>query len=177
MYTIFLGDQLEAEKIIGLVGLNRWDQVHYILDPKFSGLGYSTEALTAFLIALFELQPKRLSIGTVLSSENLASKRVLEKCGFVPGKPKREVSMPESTEISEQDELKELKSVEEYAGPPKEEVLTPGSVEPLGKDDLDELKNVVKSLGLPNAPIIQPQRPAGGHGSMLFFVYVKPSAS
>jgi hypothetical protein len=106
MYTIFLGDQT-----IGLVGLSVWDQVHYMIDPDQWGKGYATEALTAFLIALFELQSKRLSISTLITSDNVASRKVLEKCGFVPMRPPGPVGRPTSAEISMREELRNLEGI------------------------------------------------------------------
>lgn len=125
IFTIFLKEEPGAQKIIGLVGLNRWDKIHYMLHPKFWGSGYCSEALGAFLIALFRHQPKRLSIGTVVSSDNIGSLRVLEKCGFVPDAPKTSVSMPTTAEISEHEELYELKYVVKNSGLPDGSLLKP----------------------------------------------------
>jgi RimJ/RimL family protein N-acetyltransferase len=107
MYTIFLQD-----KTIGVVGLSRWDKIHYMIDPDQWSKGFATEALGAFLIALFELQPKRQSTNTWISRDNVASRRVLEKCGFVPSKAgKKAAYMPQSAEISEQEELDMLQNI------------------------------------------------------------------
>jgi RimJ/RimL family protein N-acetyltransferase len=83
-----------------------------MIDPDQWSKRYATEALTAFLIALFELQPKRLSTNTWISGDNVASRRVLEKCGFVPSKPgKKAAQMPNTAEISEQEELSMLQDI------------------------------------------------------------------
>ncbi|KAF2671251.1 acyl-CoA N-acyltransferase [Microthyrium microscopicum] len=116
MYTIRPKRQLDedhdgGEMIVGVIGLNRWDQVHFMYDPKVASRGYATEALTAFLVALFELQPKRLSIGTLVGSDNAASINVLEKCGFVPDVPQTLRYEPQSAEISEEEELNALQGI------------------------------------------------------------------
>ena len=111
MYTIFLKISPEEDRIIGVVGLNAWDQVHIMIDPKFSGLGYAPEALKAFLISLFRLQPKRLSIGTLVSADNLASRKMLEVCGFVPDAPKTFVAARSKEEITEREELNALEGL------------------------------------------------------------------
>jgi hypothetical protein len=116
MYTISIKDQPEPRKIIGQVGLTIWDQIHFILHPDFWQSGYATEALKAFLITLFEQQPKRLSITAVATRTNLGSQRVLEKCGFVPSVHKGAVYLPSSAEISEQEELDGLKELVDNEG-------------------------------------------------------------
>lgn len=70
MYTILTK---EKTTVIGIVGVNCWDKVHYMIDPKFWGRGYASEALAAFLAVFFERQPKRLCIQTLLSAEIHAS--------------------------------------------------------------------------------------------------------
>jgi len=117
MYTISrrspLENEADAQGIIGVVGLTIWDMIHYVMHPKSWGCGYATEALKAFLTTMFELQPKRLSISGVVSGSNLGSRRVLEKCGFVPELSPNSVSMPTSAEILEQDELEKLERIVE----------------------------------------------------------------
>ncbi|KAF2667310.1 acyl-CoA N-acyltransferase [Microthyrium microscopicum] len=105
MYTIL---QKEETTIIGIVGVNRWDKVHYMIDPKFWNRGYATEALAAFLVAFFKLQPKRLCIQTLLSAENHASRKVLEKCGFVHDAPKPYPGPPTTSEPSEEEEMEAI---------------------------------------------------------------------
>jgi hypothetical protein len=111
IYTILAQEPHNGGEIVGVIGLNRWDQVHIMIHPDVSGLGYATEALRAFLPALFQQQPKRLSIGTVVGGDNLASMRVLENCGFVPDVPKRSVGPPVGAEPSEDEEKKALEGI------------------------------------------------------------------
>ena len=68
--------------VIGVVGLNRWGTVFYMFRPDFSGRGYCTEALQAFLIALFERQKDRDTVEAAVFQHNNRSLRVLQKCGF-----------------------------------------------------------------------------------------------
>jgi hypothetical protein len=119
MYTIQLQDQPKPRKVIGQIGLTIWDQIHFILHPDYWRSGYATEALKAFLIALFKHQPKRLSITAVAVRTNLGSQRVLEKCGFIPSVQKGPVFLPKRAEISEQEELDGLKSLVQSEGEPE----------------------------------------------------------
>ena len=72
-------------KNIGYVQLCRLDEgtweIGYHIAKNFTGKGYATEAVKAFLSAM----AKKLNIKEVYGiclAENLASVRVLEKCGF-----------------------------------------------------------------------------------------------
>ena len=72
-------------KNIGYVQLCKLDEVTweigYHIAKNFTGKGYATEAVKAFLSAM----AKKLNIKEVYGiclAENLASVRVLEKCGF-----------------------------------------------------------------------------------------------
>jgi hypothetical protein len=82
-----------------------------MIHPEVWGLGYATEALRAFLPALFQQQPKRLSIGTVVGADNLTSVKMLESCGFVPDVPKDSVGVPVSAETSEEEEKRALEGI------------------------------------------------------------------
>ena len=58
-------------------------EIGYHIAEKYTGRGYATEAVKAFL----PVMAAETGIGEVLGvclSENAASKRVLAKCGFVP---------------------------------------------------------------------------------------------
>ena len=57
-------------------------QVGYVLGPLHWGKGYATEAAQK-LITLLLAQPGIYKIGSFVDSDNQASVRVLEKCGFV----------------------------------------------------------------------------------------------
>jgi len=72
-----------TQEVIGIMGLNRWDTLFYMLHPDYWGAGYCTEALRAFLPALFRRQPDRPDLEASVMNQNTRSKRVLEKCGFV----------------------------------------------------------------------------------------------
>jgi hypothetical protein len=111
MYIISFNNRPKSDEVIGVVGINRWDQVHFIIDPRFQSEGYASEALSAFLVELFKLQPKRLSIGTMVGQDNTANIKVLEKVGFVPNSPKKTVSVPTTAEPTEAEELKALQGL------------------------------------------------------------------
>ncbi len=74
-----------ANRLIGACGFLNDEgkvQVGYVLGPLHWGKGYATEAaqkLITFLLA----QPGIYKIGSFVDSDNQASVRVLEKCGFV----------------------------------------------------------------------------------------------
>lgn len=56
-------------------------EVGYHIAKKYTGNGYATEAVTAFLPVIM----KRLNIGQIFGicrSDNIASRKVLEKCSF-----------------------------------------------------------------------------------------------
>jgi len=55
--------------------------IGYVLTRNRWGLGYATEALALVVDALFQYTPVE-AIWAMCVTENLASKRVLEKCGF-----------------------------------------------------------------------------------------------
>ena len=57
-------------------------EIGYHTGKDYTGKGYATEAVSAFLPVIME----RLGIGTMAGiclADNIASRRVLEKCGFV----------------------------------------------------------------------------------------------
>ena len=73
-------------KIVGAINLKADDkndsvEFSYATDERFAGRGYMTEALCCVTeFALSKLQANRVQGGC--SVKNLASKRVMEKCGF-----------------------------------------------------------------------------------------------
>ena len=82
VYPIITND---SGKNIGYVQLCKLDEgtleIGYHIAKNFTGKGYATEAVKAFLPAM----AKKLNIKEVYGiclAENLASVRVLEKCGF-----------------------------------------------------------------------------------------------
>jgi len=66
---------------VQLVPMEESYEVGYHIAKAYTGKGYATEAVTAFL---FQMKAK-LQLDKILGicvSENVASKRVMEKCGF-----------------------------------------------------------------------------------------------
>ena len=71
--------------LIGSIGLVNDDgkvQLGYVISPGHWGNGYTTEACRRILSILRNL-PDVYRIGTFVDAENLASIRVLEKCGLI----------------------------------------------------------------------------------------------
>lgn len=77
LYGIYLSDTL-----IGFVNdvLIDCDEIElgYVIDPKYKGSGYMSEALEASIKELFRIGYKRVVAGAFI--ENKASQRVMEKC-------------------------------------------------------------------------------------------------
>lgn len=100
-------------RIFGIIGLNHFDGIFYMFDMASWGHGYATEALQAYLPELFKHAPSREFVDAAIIEGNIASQRVLEKCGFI-----REFHEPESVRRtlgeSEEDELR--KSVAQMLG-------------------------------------------------------------
>lgn len=99
-----------TDKVIGLVSSKRFPEIGYYLHPSFAGKGLATEAVGAFLPALWRHVPSGQGVGKdragerevvddedvvedeaedgwdvvygLCDVENGASQRVLEKCGF-----------------------------------------------------------------------------------------------
>jgi len=72
-----------TESAIGVIGLNHYGNLGYQLDPSAWGNGFATEALRGYLPALFTNFPKLEEVKSLVIEGNSASRRVLEKCGFV----------------------------------------------------------------------------------------------
>ncbi len=94
MQTILTGEQ-----VAGYVGHHSWfgdPEVTYWLGREFWGKGVASSALAQFL-KLAELRPL---YGRV-AKDNLASLRVLEKCGFVRTGQSREFSNARGEDVDE----------------------------------------------------------------------------
>ena len=57
-------------------------EIGYGIAEQYQGHGYATEAIKALLNWAFQ-EPKVLAIEAEIDDKNIASKKVLEKCGFV----------------------------------------------------------------------------------------------
>ena len=62
--------------------LNGVAEIGYGISEEYQNQGYATEAVKAVLTWAFQ-NPKVMAIEAETDAENTASKRVLEKCGFV----------------------------------------------------------------------------------------------
>lgn len=58
-------------------------EIGYGISEEYQNQGYATEAVKAVLTWAFQ-NPKVTAIEAETDAENISSKRVLEKCGFVP---------------------------------------------------------------------------------------------
>ena len=66
---------------VQLVPMEEGFEVGYHIGKNYTGRGYATEALTAFLAEMMEKKQLEKVFG-ICVSENAASKKVMEKCGF-----------------------------------------------------------------------------------------------
>ncbi len=57
-------------------------ELGYVIHPEFHGKGYATEALRAVIVYLFALGYREIVAGAF--ENNIASIRVMQKCGMVP---------------------------------------------------------------------------------------------
>jgi RimJ/RimL family protein N-acetyltransferase len=122
----FIIESMEAtaNKCIGVMGLNSHGQLGYELDPPAWGRGYATEALNAYLPALFKNFPELEEVNAAAIENNMGSRRVLEKCGFVLDNQsaedeRRAVENDESDAIlneSREEKLRDLRTVLEGIG-------------------------------------------------------------
>lgn len=76
----------KSRTIVGLVSAQACDahvvEIGYVVAPSHVGRGYATEATSALIDAVFNLTEAR-SLTADSRTINPASRRVLEKCGFV----------------------------------------------------------------------------------------------
>ncbi|KAI7543105.1 hypothetical protein KC331_g7585 [Hortaea werneckii] len=81
----------EKPTIIGIMGSFHWPRIGYMINADYGGKGYATEALGALIPELFSRMPAVSSasqslgcdyIEALTDTENIASQKVLEKCGF-----------------------------------------------------------------------------------------------
>jgi len=107
-----------TESAIGVIGLNHYGHLGYQLDPSAWGNGYATEALRGYLLALFTNFPELEEVKSLVIEGNNASKRVLEKCGFVvdnqlPPVPRKKLENDESDTHCEdrREKIRELKTM------------------------------------------------------------------
>ncbi|KXT00847.1 hypothetical protein AC578_949 [Pseudocercospora eumusae] len=83
------GTASASTRVVGMVGAFHWPMVGYMIHPDFQGKGYATEALKAFIPRYWERVPNASEEGIghdviegYTDSENFASHRILQKCGF-----------------------------------------------------------------------------------------------
>ena len=80
VYPVLLKDETNIG-YVQLVPLEEGVEVGYHIAKEFTGKGYATEALTA-LLQFAKAEKKLCKVYGICVSENAASKKVLEKCGF-----------------------------------------------------------------------------------------------
>lgn len=78
-YGIYLQDQLIG--FINDCGIEDEEiEIGYVIHPDYKGKGYATEAVSAVIKDLFRMGFKKITAGYF--EENIASRRVMEKCGM-----------------------------------------------------------------------------------------------
>jgi hypothetical protein len=98
--------------------------------------GYCTEALIAFVQALFEKRPEWEEVTCRVCADNIAARRVLEKCSFLP-EDLREASVATNRQwVSHTDERELKKSVKLLAF---KMGFSPEEVPPMNDDMSDVL--------------------------------------
>jgi RimJ/RimL family protein N-acetyltransferase len=75
-------ESVPGGKMIGVIGLSRWNTLHFLFERSTWGQGYCTEALKAYILALHSKEPSRPWLTAAIFPGNARSRRVLEKCGF-----------------------------------------------------------------------------------------------
>ncbi|KAF2424265.1 acyl-CoA N-acyltransferase [Tothia fuscella] len=78
-----LSDATEKPLVIGSIGSARGEEIGYMFHPDYWGRGYATEALIGFIKTYFEKLPHAEFLLAKTDVSNKASRRVLEKVGFV----------------------------------------------------------------------------------------------
>lgn len=82
VYPILLKTTCENIGYVQLVPIEDGFEVGYHIAKQFTRNGYATEALKAFL-EYIKTEKQIPKVYGICVSENIASKKVLEKCGFV----------------------------------------------------------------------------------------------
>lgn len=80
VYPVLLRDGTNIG-YVQLVPVDEGCEVGYHIGKEYTGRGYATEALTAFLADIME-KKKLAQVWGICVAENVASKKVMEKCGF-----------------------------------------------------------------------------------------------
>ncbi|MBR4084631.1 MAG: GNAT family N-acetyltransferase [Lachnospiraceae bacterium] len=80
VYSVLLKDGTNIG-YVQLVPIEEGFEVGYHIGKEYTGNGYATESLKAFLSEIMQKKELDIVYG-ICVSENLASKKVLEKCGF-----------------------------------------------------------------------------------------------
>ncbi|POS77769.1 acetyltransferase [Diaporthe helianthi] len=87
-----IAEGLAHSTVVGFIGITEPPEVFYILDERYWGAGYATEALRAFLRTYWNAFPEGLTgtdewmrdfLETHIIVGNDGSERVAAKCGFV----------------------------------------------------------------------------------------------
>lgn len=81
LYPVLLKDGTNIGYVQACMAEHGWE-VGYHIAKAYTGKGYATEALRAFLPFIVD-KLKVSSIDGIVLEENIASCKVLEKCGFV----------------------------------------------------------------------------------------------
>ena len=82
-------------------------EIGYGISEEYRGLGYATEAVETILAWAFD-QPGVSKIAAETGPDNIASRRVLEKCGFLPSGVMGKEGPRFVREMAEFDELEEF---------------------------------------------------------------------
>lgn len=80
-YTIRLRKTSQLIGSYGVIDENGRVQFGYILSPTFWNQGIATEACTS-ITSILKTKPQLHRIGTFVDCDNIASAKVLEKCGY-----------------------------------------------------------------------------------------------
>jgi RimJ/RimL family protein N-acetyltransferase len=98
--------------------LNPDGHLGYMLDPSAWGKGYATEALTAYLTTLFKYIPELEQVEAAAYEDNLGSRRVLEKCGFIACREARwyQNNSEDDLDGSREEKIRDLKRMLQEIG-------------------------------------------------------------
>ncbi len=80
VYAVIAGEGNVGYVQMVSIGGGEWE-IGYHIAKKYTGRGYATEAVRAFLPVMADLLGVRQVYGICLK-DNIASRRVMEKCGF-----------------------------------------------------------------------------------------------